>query len=197
MDKWMPRTIAKYSADGSRTISGLAEHLRARLQTEMRSGERSGGCLIHLCGYANDAPGKHPEFYFIRNISGIDSTTAYAGFGKDFSVSEDFWKRDYLKPEIKQALSSGNAQLYLNGFPAGRVGYLVLTEYFGNFLRAIWSESRWKFRSPANLEESSMLVELQLRTIGTLFKMSDYPAPYIAGDVQMKQLAAPLDCIPF
>ena len=118
-------------------------------------------------------------------------------FGKDFSVSEDFWKRDYLKPEIKQALSSGNAQLYLNGVPAGRVGYLVLTEHFGNFLRAICSESRWKFRSPANLEESSMLVELQLRTIGTLFKMSDYPAPYIAGDVQMKQLAAPLDCIPF
>jgi hypothetical protein len=37
-------------------------------------------------------------------------------------------------------------------------------------------------------------VELQLRTIGACFHLSDYPAPYIGGEPQIEQLAAPQDC---
>ncbi len=85
--------------------------------------------------------------------------------------------------------------MYINGYPDGRIGYLALTKHFGEFLQAIWSEPQWRFRAPATLAESALLVDLQLRAIGTLFQISDYLAPYIGGDIQMERLSAPPDCV--
>lgn len=193
----MPQAIAAYGNNAAPTLSGLGESLRARLETEMLTSEKNGGCLIHLCGYVASAAGKHAEFYFVRNITGIDPATgAYTGFAEGFAISEDFWTRDYLTVAVRNALASGGQQLYINGYPDGRIGYLVLMKYFGEFLQAIWSKPEWRFRAPATLEEASQLVDLQLRTIGTLFQISNYPAPYIGGDVQVERLPAPPDCIP-
>lgn len=75
MNGWMEQAIAAYGNSASPTLFGLGENLRARLETEMSSAEKNGGCLIHLCGYVPAATGKHPEFYFICNITGIDPAT--------------------------------------------------------------------------------------------------------------------------
>lgn len=196
MDRWMPQAIAAYGTSATPTMLGLGEYLRTRLETEMFRPEKNGGCLIHLCGYVPATDGTHPELYFIRNITGIDPETgAYTGFTETFALSEDFWTRDYLTAETQNSLASGGQQMYINGYPAGRIGYLALTRHFGEFLRAIWSKPQWRFRAPATLAESALLVNLQLSAIGTLFQVSDYPAPYIGGDVQMEQLPAPPNCI--
>ena len=97
--------------------------------------------LIHLCGYVRADNSVHPEFYFVRNITGIDAHTgAYTGVSPSFQVSEDFWTRDYTAPETRNALAAGGQQVYINGYPAGRIGYLALMEHFGEFLTAVWSE---------------------------------------------------------
>ena len=198
MDLWMLKAIEAYGANPKPTVPGLGEHLRFLLETEMLKSEKNGGCLIHLCGYVATGAGSHPEFYFIRNITGIDpGTGAYDGFAEAFTVSEDFWTRDYLTAETQHALRSGGEQIYINGYPAGRIGYLALMKHFGQFMRAIWSEPQWRFRRPVTLAESALLVDLQLRAIGALFQISDYPAPYIGGDAQIELLPAPADRIVF
>lgn len=192
MDEWMRRTIGEYGNAPSTTLRGLAEVLRTRLESEMIRPEKNWGSLVHLAGYVGDASGIHPEFYFVRNITGVDPDTgSYVGFADAFQATEDFWTRDHQTPEIRSTLGSGGYQLYINGYPAGRIGYLALMRHFGEFLRAVWGESRWSFRAPRTLDETSLLVELQMRAIGTLFTISDYPAPYIGGDIQIEQLPAP------
>jgi hypothetical protein len=96
---------------------GLGEHLRTRLETEMLRLEKNGGCLIHLCGYVSATDGAHPEFYFIRNITGIDPETgAYTCFAETCSLPEDFGTRDYLTTETRNSLASGSQQIYINRF---------------------------------------------------------------------------------
>jgi hypothetical protein len=56
----------------------------------------NSGCLVHIAGYVRDGTGKHPEFYFVRNITGLHpSTGAYLGADPRFTTSEDFWTRDF------------------------------------------------------------------------------------------------------
>ena len=40
-------------------------------------------------------------------------------------------------------------------------------------------------------DELASIVKLQIRTIGTLYGMSDYDAPFIGGDPQLHTIAPP------
>jgi len=109
--------------------------------------------------------------------------------GQNFYVSEDFWQRDFAAASERAALAAGKrSHLYINGYPDGRVAYLGLNRQFNSFLNAIWSQPGWKFRPPQTLAEVGLVLELLLNAIGTLFKISDYAAPYIGGPVQTLQL---------
>lgn len=55
-----------------------------------------------------------------------------------------------------------------------------MNEYF----KAVWNNPEWKFRGPRSLAETKLIVELYLQIVTMLFRMSDYPAPYIGGPVQ-------------
>jgi hypothetical protein len=196
MDVWMQQAIDQYAATPVPTLQGLGEHLRARLEVETQPEEQAEGILIHLCGYVLQQNATHPEFYFIRNITGIDPSTGdYTGLGAHFTLSEDFWARDYLTQDTRTALAQSGQHLYINGFPAGRIGYLTLMRHFGIFLITMWTEPQWSFRPPATLEEASWIVDLQFRAIGTLFRLSNYPAPFIGGDLQLEQIPAPPDSV--
>jgi len=185
------RAIADYGHDKR---PGCAEYLRARLETEMTSAEKARSCLFHIAGFVREPSGDHhPEFYFVRNITAIDTTTgAYLGAGPDFYVSEDFWERDCKTPSARAALAAGSfANVYLNGYPDGRVAYWGLNRQFNSFLTAVWSQPSWKFSPPKTLDEIGLVLELLLNAIGTLFKISNYRAPYIGGHVQTLQLKWP------
>ncbi len=192
MDTWMPQAIADYLLAASPSLAGFAECLRGRLETEMTASEKAGGCLVHIAAFIQDPSGDHAEFYFVRNITGIDPNNgSYSGMGQKFTVSEDFWHRDFAAPSVRAALSAGSRfAVYINGFPAGRIAYLGLMQHFESFLRAVWNTPGWLFRPPKTLAEVADLLELQLNAIGTMFKISDYSAPYIGGSVQTLHLAA-------
>lgn len=139
----------------------------------------------------DDANGAHPEFYFVRNIQGINASTgAYEGVTSKYQVTEDFWTRDY--PQAPAGMfAAGGSQRYFNGFPSGRIAYLGAMQKLQEFYEQVWREPNWKFRRPMSLNELASFVRLELETINTLFTSSDYPSPYIGGAIQIEQIPAP------
>jgi hypothetical protein len=186
MDKWMPQVIADYEHSASPSLPGFSDWLRGRLEREMTSTERDGGCLVHVAGFVRDSAGQRTEFYFVRNITGIDPNTgSYLGMGPTFAVTEDFWTRDYSTATARAALAAGTgSMLYINGFPSGRIAYLGLMPHLRKFLDEVWNTAAWRFRPPKTLDEVAILVELHFSVIGAMFRMSDYSAPFIGGPVQ-------------
>jgi hypothetical protein len=199
MDAWMADCIHDYGRGLNPTLPGFAEHLRARLSSELTDDERRALTLIHIGGYVDEPTGAHPVLLFVRNVRGINPDGSYIGPGaQECEVSEDFWARDYrVNDSTKLALASGGWQSYFNGFPEGRMAYLGLTRSFNTFFRQVWSMKDWKFRPPASLQEIGAFVELELRAMDAMFRSSDYPAPYIGGEPQVRLIPAPANAIAF
>jgi hypothetical protein len=86
---------------------------------------------------------------------------------------------------------NGAYLLYINGFPSGRIGYMMLQHKMTEFLRQIWSNRNWKFRPPKSLREMEVLVKLYTEFIIALFVMSDYSAPVIGGTPQIYGIPQP------
>lgn len=197
VDSWLPDLISKYSQVTAPTISGFAETLRSQLESQMTAHEKSDRSIAHIAGYAN-AQGHHPEFYSVRNFADQNANGEYMPAEPTFSVREDFWSGNFRDPLTRAGLTGGSIQLvYINGFPAGRIGYLGLSSHLREFLEAVWKEPNWHFRPPKTLQEYADLVTLQFGVIGTLFKISDYPAPYIGGEVRTVLLEPPDRTQPF
>jgi hypothetical protein len=60
----------------------------------------------------------------------------------------------------------------------------------------VWNQPTWKFRPPESLDELATVVDLQIRTIGTLFGMSNYPAPLVGGEPQIEKISPPAGAMP-
>ena len=192
MDSWLPACIASYSKSATPSLSGFANHLAVQLQSSSTAGEAR---LFHIAGYVNDASGVHPEFYFVRNIQGInDRTGAYEGVTSNYQVSEDFWTRDYPRA-LAGMFAAGGSQRYFNGYPPGRIAYLGAIEKLQEFYEQVWREPSWKFRRPESIDELAAFVQLELETINTLFTSSNYPSPYIGGTIQVEKISAPSGAI--
>lgn len=196
MEDWMPATIAEYAATDRPRLREFAYYLGCRLSEEMNDEERQGGSLMHIAGYVEQDGAAHPEFFFVRNIEGIHPRTgAYVGRTKQFQVTEDFWTRDYLKHETRQALAEGGHQRYFNGTPDGRIVYLALSSWLRGFFGQVWANQDWRFRPPRSLDELASFVGLEIRAICTMFVSSDYSAPYIGGEVQIEKFEPPPNAV--
>lgn len=150
MDIWLPNFIARYATLPGPSLAGFANHLAAELESSATPDEPR---LFHIAGYVNGPGGMHPEFYFVRNIQGINATTGdYEGFTSTYQVSEDFWTRDYLKIPAG-ALAAGEYYRYFNGFAPGRIAYLGATQLLRAFYEQVWNQPGWEFRRPSSLHE--------------------------------------------
>jgi hypothetical protein len=188
MDNWLPARIASYSASATPSLSGFADYLAAQLESSSTPGKAR---LFHIAGYTHGEGGIHPEFYFVRNIQGINITTGdYEGVTSKYQVTEDFWTRDYLQAPAGM-FAAGYSWRYFNGYPPGRIAYLGAMRKLREFYVQVWHEPSWKFRQPASLDEVAAFVRLELETINTLFTSSDYPTPYVGGDIQIEKIPAP------
>lgn len=188
MATWLPACIASYSASAGPSLHGFADRLAAQLQSGPTANQAR---LFHIAGYVNDVGRIHPEFYFVRNIQGINTVSGeYEGVTSTYEVTEDFWTRDYLQAP-NGMYAAGGYQRYFNGFPAGRIAYLGATQRLQEFYEQVWGEPNWRFRRPSSLDELAAFVRLELETINTLFMSSDYPTPYIGGDIQIEKIPAP------
>jgi hypothetical protein len=190
MDTWMPDMIADYSNGEHQTISEFAHFLRDRLMSDSEPGETE--LLVHIAGYATDGNKWHPEMWFVRKFVGIDGGGSYRGRSDRFVISEDFWTRDYPEDRDRGWVESETyVRWYFNGLPEGRINFNLIHTMFWTFLRTVWNNSEWLFRRPRSIEELRDLVAHEVAVIGTLFSVSDYPAPYVGGPVQAIGVSCP------
>lgn len=195
MDTWMPSCIKDYASTDSPTQEGFAYYLKDRLNTDLTTPQRTTATMIQIVGYVRDDDGVHPALHFVRNFGSINTSTgAYDDIRPTFQVSEDFWNRDYPADKSAGRLGLGWYRSYFNGTPDGRIAFHHFGQLFQGFLSDVWTQTQqrnWKFRPPQSLDELASIVELQIRTIGTLYGMSDYDAPFIGGDPQLHTIAPP------
>jgi len=192
MDPWMRNFIQAQQRDNCDSLEAFAAALAGALQGEMTQKEKNDGSMVHLAGYVQDKGRSHPEFWFVRNVYGMDTSTGeYSDFRDTFQISEDFWKRDWCKNNLDQLFQEDGYQIYINGFTSGRVSYIILQAVMNQFFQSVWSNPAWKFRPPKSLEENVVIVELYIQMIGVLFRTSDYSAPFIGGTPQTYAIADP------
>jgi len=192
MNHWMNDFIQEQARAGVSSLSDLAHNLGKELEAQMPPDEKAGGSMVHIAGYVEEENKSHPEFWFVRNVTGIDPNTGeYTGTSPNFQVTEDFWTRDCPKNKLMGAFRAGAYQVYVNGFASGRIGFVALQRIMNDFFCGIWSNPNWAFRPPRSIDETKLLVELNVQVIGTLFKLSDYPAPFIGGNIQTYVIPQP------
>jgi len=192
MDMWMKTFIQRQERNKCGTLEAFATALAAAIQNEMTATQQDSGSIVHIAGYVQDKDSSHPEFWFVRNIYGMDQATGeYTDFRNTFQVSEDFWNRDWDKNHLDQLFQEDGYQIYINGFTSGRVSYMILQSVMNQFFQSVWSNPAWQFRAPKSLEDNTLLVELYIRMIGVLFRISDYSAPFIGGTPQTYAIAPP------
>lgn len=134
--------------------------------------------------------------HFVRNLAQINPTSGdYEGVEHDFQVSEDFWGRDYLIQDTRDALAEGASHRYFNGYAAGRIAYFGVSQLLNEFFAQAWDNQAWKFKPPQTLKQQAVQLDLAIRAIGALFSSSDYAAPYIGGDVQTELVTPPADAV--
>jgi hypothetical protein len=192
MNAWIKDFIYTQSASGASSLAAFADALKARLESEMLPDEKKAGSMVHIAGYVEKSGWDHPEFYYVRNCHGIDPATGeYLDIRDQFLASEDFWTRDCPKSNLMAAFQSGGYQIYINGFASGRIGYVALQKHMNDFFSAVWAQPKWKFRQPGCLAEAVLFVKLYMSIIATLFRVSDYAAPFIGGDTQIHEIPQP------
>jgi hypothetical protein len=196
MDKWMNDFIQQQASIGASPLSKFASNLKNELETQMLLEEKQNGSMVHIAGYVEENGLYHPEFWFVRNIIGIDFHTGdYTDASPCFQITEDFWSRDCPKNNMIEAFELGSYYIYVNGFTPGRISFNLLHNPLDNFFYQIWSNPNWKFRPPKSLAESKLFIQLYMQIIITLFKLSDYPAPFIGGRIQTLGIKQPVNFI--
>ena len=191
MDDWMQNFIFKST---SIDLEDFAEELRSSLETKMTTEQKASGSLIHIAGYKKNGERYHPEFWFVRNIYHMDLNSGeYYDIRNEFIKTEDFWTRDNLKGNIFNEFQTNNTlyQLYINGFSPGRINYNIIQNYLIKFFSSLWSNKKWEFRAPKNIDEAKLLIDNYMKLINTIFVLSDYPGQLIGGNIQIEIIKQP------
>jgi hypothetical protein len=166
-------------------LATFAHDLKRVLEVNTLECERAEGYMVHLAGYVKSQGQFHPEFWFIRNTEGIDPHSGeYVGRTSKFEIGEDFWSRDWIEHELADKFSRGEGWIYVNGFPAARIGLVNLVMHLGTFLQGLWSQPNWGFRQPRTISEEEIIARLYMENMCALFRVSDYAAPVVGGTVQ-------------
>ncbi len=196
MNIWMSDFIQKQSNLKVKSLSQFAHNLKNEIENKMVSLEKNNGSMIYIAGYVEENGLNHPEFWFVRNVAGINPETGeYTGISQQFQKSEDFWSRDCPQYRLIEAFEEGIYFIYINGFASGRIGFNQLQSVLTPFFQQIWGYSTWKFRPPQSIEETKLFINLYFQIIITLFKVSDYPAPFIGGGIQTLVIKQPINTV--
>lgn len=192
MDIWLTKFIKSQAKINKLTLADFSHNLKTQVENQMKTYEKSNGSIFHIAGYVKNNIAYHPEFWHVTNVHSINMTTGeYGDIRDDFAISEDFWSRDWQKNNLQQIFPSGGYQLYINGFASGRISYVILQSHFSSLMNTIWNNPNWLFRPPKSLVEAEGYVKLFMQFVGTLFKSSNYSAPFIGGRVQTCRILPP------
>jgi hypothetical protein len=196
MNIWMEEFIENQRDAKVGTLKQFSEILQQRLQSSLRENEFHLGCMIQISGYSETNGVIHPEFWFLRNIHSINRETGqYENIDETIAISEDFATRDLLYNTTIDKYNFREHEFdysYFNGFAPGRISYHYLTRSLDTFFNNIWSNKKWKFRPPSNLNDYKLLINSYILTIDTLFQLSDDYGRVIGGNPQFYLIPAPI-----
>jgi len=140
MNHWMNNFIQEQANARVSSLSVFAHNLGNELEAQMSPDEKAVGSMVHIAGYVEEESESHPEFWFVRNTTGINPHTGeYTGTSPHFQVTEDFWTRDCPKYKLMEVFQAGHYQVYVNGFASGRIGFVALQRVMDDFFNRIWS----------------------------------------------------------
>ena len=152
MHNWITEIIGEHKNHEKQSLEGFASYLKTALDCSMNGFEKKIPTLIHIAGYAMGVNSFHPEFHSVSNAE-IDSATGeYSTVSDTFRLSEDFWSRDCkfkdshtgfsLDPEVY------SHQIYVNGYPLGRMAYMTARHYLQIFFETVWRALGFAIPSP-------------------------------------------------
>lgn len=192
VDKWMTDFITgSFHLFG--TIEGFTSALSARLTSEMREHELQTCTIIHIAGFQQVDSNSHIEHWHISN-TGLFPDGSYDTPTKDFKYHNDFNSRLYKEHRehiIQNQSDYIFRQYFINGLSSGRISANQVIHVLEHTLNDIWSREDNKFRKPDNLFETSNVIKLYFGIVTELFKMSEYNALYIGGDIQTHLIPVP------
>ncbi|MBY0534515.1 MAG: hypothetical protein K2P88_01595 [Chitinophagaceae bacterium] len=175
------------------TIEEFTSELCNRLSTEMREHELNVCTILHIAGYSHFDSKSYVEHWHISNTS-LLSDGSYDMPSNEFKFSCDFNSR-LNQQHRAQIIQNQNdyfyRQYFINGLSAGRISANQLIQVLEQSLNEIWSRDDNRFRKPANIFETGNIIKLYFELVIQLFKMSDYNALYIGGEVQTHLIPVP------
>lgn len=175
------------------TIHEVVLELTSILNREMNDIEFSIPTIIHVAGYQNQGNVCSVEHWHISN-TGLNDDGTYQPARDEFIFHNDF--DSYNNPAnrnliIQMENSSQIYQFFINGYPPGRISIMILMESINQSIHRILSNGNWNFRAPKNLFEFASQIKLSFYVVCELFKMSDYNALYVGGEIQTYLLPKP------
>jgi hypothetical protein len=192
VDKWMTDfIIGSYHLYD--TIESFTSGLSNSLTSEMREQELNICTIIHIAGFQQVDSNSHIEHWHISN-TGLFPDGSYDTPSKEFKYHNDFnsWlKKEHREHIIQNETDYMYRQYYINGLSSGRISANQVIHVLEHTLIDIWSRHDNKFRKPENLFETSNIIKMYFGVVIELFKMSDYNALYIGGEIQTHLIPIP------
>jgi len=183
MSDWLSRFVTKSYHLGS--LCDFANALTSELTRVIPSQDkRKYPSGFHLAGF--NAQG-FPEFWFVRNIEGMDDY-AYQGFNDQYVVTEEFLTkqaRDGGFDGVNEAVQATFRAIYRNGDYRGHVASWNKADEIMRFL------SRFPdFKSIRSIEQYEDYIKFKIRLIASIYKK--YCSQSIIGTpVDTLHIAAP------
>ncbi|HMU47440.1 MAG TPA: hypothetical protein PKC72_13795 [Chitinophagaceae bacterium] len=195
MHNWMEEFINEQKDNNISTLKEFTEILKYKLQGSLRKNEFKAGCMMQISGYSETKGIIHPELWFLRNVHSINMETGqYENIDETIEISEDFASRDLLNNTTLENYNLKEHETdysYFNGFAPGRISYYYLSNSLDDFFKNVWSNEKWKFRPPSNLNDYKLLANSYMVTIDALFQLSDDYGRVIGGTPQFHLIPAP------
>jgi len=182
------------------TLEELAQSLGKEVQSQRiidEGREKAEALIIHLAGFDNKNGIPIPVIWFIRNPYRLDPIEGYVDIRKEYLVTEELWKKEYIGdslPEtireyLRQRARDYHPHWFHQGFDLGVFNTLDA------FLRASFRlliERHPKHSFPETLTEWSRHLSMAILTYGAYFQSFYGPSEqYVGGGVDIVSLPWP------
>lgn len=178
----------------------LAHKLKSEVQAQrmIDEGEKKAeGLIIHLAGFEEREQCQIPVIWFITNCHRLDPVEGYTDIRKDFDVSEELWKPEYIENSTPQTIRNYLRQRardytpfwFHQGFDLGVFNTL---DYFLRQSFRLLIENRPNLSFPANLDEWGKQLSMSILTYEAYFQSFYGPSEqYVGGGVDIVSLPWP------
>ncbi|MFL5742678.1 MAG: hypothetical protein ACJ75B_20820 [Flavisolibacter sp.] len=174
-------------------MDDFVKALTRLLNSEMREIEFKKATIIHVCGYQTHNSKSYIQHWHISNVT-LDLPGEYSDPRTEFDFYTDFdtfKNAEHRELIISNTKIRSNRQYFINGFTSGRYAANYVIGVLETTLSAIWNMGQFRFRAPANIFETANVLRLYYTIIIELFKISEYNAMYIGGEIQTYLLPMP------